>query len=435
MAKKKREEKPKEYTHRQLSHFNKQKRRQLIILITGITVIAAIILIPIIGWFVTEYLPLHQTVVSVNGVKFNMAEYIDTMKILRMNDSSIASETLASQALQYIGQGEEIKQGAAKLGVTISDNETKSYLKMAGLPDTKAFMDYYGNQILASELQNNYFGANVTKEENQVHPLMMMLESDKQAQQIRDLLVNGDNFTALAGKYALNYYSANVNSGDFGWHIRQILKTQTGTDIPLDYAFSADVGALSPPLTDNATYKQLGYWLIKLVDRPEEGKVNVQALLLSDNATAIDIKARLEAGTASLADMADKYTQYSLSKEKHGDFGVINSTDNSTYTQAFNDYVFNPATPTGKWSDPLLEKELWTQGGSWLVKVLEKEENRAVSSEDKKTIITDAFNNWFSGLSSDPNMKIDTSLITDKMAQWAIERLDKELPASSVQSS
>jgi hypothetical protein len=428
VAKKRTEEKPKEYTRRQLSHFNKQKRRQRIIFITGITVIAAIILIPIIGWFVSEFLPMRQTVLTVNDVKFNMAYYIDTMKIGRMNDSSKDTGTLSDEALQFITQGEIMRQGAAKLGITISDNETKNYLKMMNLPDTKGFRGYYGNQMLASELQNNYFGSKVPKEEAQVHALMMMLESDKQALDIRNRVANGDNFTALSEEFALNYYSKTVNKGDFGWHIRDVLRSQVGTEFPLDYAFSADVGALSPPISDNETYKQWGFWLIKVVDRPEEGKVNVQALLLSDNVTATDVKARLEAGTAGLGDMADKYTQYSLSKEKQGDFGVINITDNSTYTAAFNNYVFNPATATGKWSAPILETELWTRGGSWLVKVVEKEAIRAVSDEDRNYLISEAFNNWFTQLSSDPDLKVESDILTDAMRQFAMDRVDKEYP-------
>jgi hypothetical protein len=114
---------------------------------------------------------------------------------------------------------------------------------------------------------------------------------------------------------------------------------------------------------------------------------------------------------------------------------VINITDNSTYTQSFNDYVFNPATKTGKWSDPILDKELWTKGASWLVKVLEKDANRPVSDEDRNTIITTAFNNWFSELTSNPDLKVNSDMLTDKMSQWAINRLDKEIPPSTVRAS
>ncbi len=429
MAKRK-EEKPKEYTRRQLSHAKKEKLRQRIILITAIVIVAAIILIPVIGWIVTEYYPMHQTVLKVNDVKYNMRDMIDYMKIGRANDTNNEKNgwTLAGEALQYMQQGEIMRQGAAKLGITASDNETKQYLEMMGMPDDKAFKIYYGNQLIAAQLQNNYFGENLTKTADQVHALMMMLESDEQALEIREMLVSGGNFTALAEEHAQNYYSKNVNKGDFGWHIREVLKTMLGTDFPLDYAFSANAGDLSQPITDNETYKQWGYWLIKLVDRPEEGKVNVQALLVSDKALAMDIKSRLEANTAGLGDMADQYTQYSLSKDTHGDIGVINNADNSTYTQAFNDYVWNEATPAGIWSEPILEEELWTRGGSWIVKVVEKEADRALNDEDRSYLISEAFNYWFSTLTEDPALKLENDLVTEEMQLFAVERLEKEYP-------
>jgi hypothetical protein len=434
LAKKRREEKPKEYTRRQLSHFKKQKQRQRIILITGITVIAAIILIPIIGWFVTEYLPLRQTILRVNGVEFNVAYYLDFMKIGRLNDAQSDVSTLANNALQRMMQGETMKQGADKLGITVSDAEIKNYLKNTNLPESKGSMSYFRYQLLAEKLQSNYFGSKVPTEDKQVHALIMMLESDQQALSIRDRVAHGDNFTALAEQYALDYYSKNVNGGDFGWHVRDVLKLALGSDVPLDYAFSAEPGALSPPLSDNETSKQLGYWLIKVMDRPEPGKVVVQALLLSDNVTAEDIKARLEAGTDNLTYLVDKYNQSSLSQNTHGDLGVIDESENSTFTKAFNAYVFNPDTPTGAWSRPILDTEMETRGGSWLVKVIEKDDNRKVSDEDRNYLISQAFSDWFSQLASDPDLKMESNLLTEKIHQWVIDRATKEFPPTQVQS-
>lgn len=434
MAKKRTEEKPRELTHRQLSHFKKQKRRQRIIFISGIVIIAVVILLPLAGWFSTDFYPLHRTILEVNGAKFNVAEYIDTMKIIRSGQPSTDVSTVANNALQSMEQGEVLKQGAASLNITVSNEEVNTYLKNLKLPQTKSYVDFYRSQLLVQELEANYFGPQVPETADQVHPLMMMLESDQQAAQVRQRLVNGDNFTQLAKEYGQDYYSKNVNQGDFGLHVRDVLKDQVSSAIPLDYAFSAAVGSLSPPLSDNVTSKQSGYWLLKIVDRPESGKVDVQALLLSDNVTAADVKARLEAGTASLSDMADQYTQYSLSKDKHGDLGVISESENTTYTAAFNDYVFNPTSPAGIWSQPIHETELWTQGGSWLVKVLEKNVNAKVSDDDKNYIVQQALNNWYSGLTSDPNLKINTDSLTTEIRTWAINRLEKELPATQVQS-
>jgi parvulin-like peptidyl-prolyl isomerase len=424
VAKKKTEEQPKEYTRRQLSHAKKQKRRQNIIIIGGIVVIAAVILIPIIGWFVAEFLPMRATVLEVNGVRFNMAYYIDVMKIGRMNDSTKDAGTLASEALQYMFQGEVMKQGAAKLGITVSENETKSYLEMMGFPETKGFKGYYEVQIILAKVQNEHFVSQVPAQATQVHALMMMLENDSLAADIRSRIASGDNFTSFAEKYAQNYYSQKVNQGDFGWHIREVLKSQVGTDFPLDYAFSAPAGSLSQPITDNETYKQWGYWLIKVVDKPEEGKANVQALFVSDNVVATDIRAKLEANTAGLGDLAEKYSQYSLSKEKKGDLGLIDEAD-STFTDIFHDYVFNQATPTGKWSAPIPETLLWTRGGSWLVKIEGREDNKKVSDEDRNYLVSEAFNKWFTDLTNDPDLKVDTEMMTDKMRQFALERIDK----------
>jgi hypothetical protein len=287
--------------------------------------------------------------------------------------------------------------------------------------------------LLIQKLEANYFGPQVPQTADQVHPLMTMLESDQQAAEIRQRIVNGDNFTQLAETYGQDYYSKNVNQGDFGLHVRDVLKDQVSSAIPLDYAFSADVGSLSPPLTDNETSKQSGYWLLKIVDRPSSDNVDVQALFVSDNVVATNVRAQLVAG-GSLADLADQYTQYSLSKETHGNLGFISESENTTYTTVFNSYVFDPDSPVGVWSQPIHDSELWTTGGSWLVKVLEKKINAPISDEDKNYIVQKALQDWYSQLASDPNLKVNNDL-TYEIQTWAINRLEKEMPAAQVTPS
>jgi hypothetical protein len=433
VPKKRKEEKPKEYTHRQLSHFKKQKRRQRVIFFTGIAVIAVVVLLPLAGWLSSDYYPLHRTVLEVNGTKFNVREYVDTMKIIRQSQSSADASTIANNALQSMEQGAIIKMGAASLNITLSDSEVISYLKSLKVPQTRSYMDFYRSQLLIQKLEANYFGPQVPQTADQVHPLMTMLESDQQAAEIRQRIVNGDNFTQLAETYGQDYYSKNVNQGDFGLHVRDVLKDQVSSAIPLDYAFSADVGSLSPPLTDNETSKQSGYWLLKIVDRPSSDNVDVQALFVSDNVVATNVRAQLVAG-GSLADLADQYTQYSLSKETHGNLGFISESENTTYTTVFNSYVFDPDSPVGVWSQPIHDSELWTTGGSWLVKVLEKKINAPISDEDKNYIVQKALQDWYSQLASDPNLKVNNDL-TYEIQTWAINRLEKEMPAAQVTPS
>ena len=131
MAKKKKKiEKPKEYTRRQLSQHKKTKRRQRIVFISGVSIITIIILLIVGGWFITEFIPLHRTMLKVNGVKFNVGYYIDVMKVMRQNDSTMESATLAYQAVQEITEGEIVRQGAEKLGITVSKDEIKIGMKV-----------------------------------------------------------------------------------------------------------------------------------------------------------------------------------------------------------------------------------------------------------------------------------------------------------------
>jgi hypothetical protein len=426
VARKKKEAKPKEYTRRQLSHFKRARRRQRIVFIAGIGIIVAIILIVLGGWFASEFYPLHRTMLKVNGVKFNVAYYIDVMKAMRDQDRTLDTASLASNALQNMIQGELIRQGAEKLNITASKDEVTQILKNQGLPDNPGIRGYYQDQLVAYKMQSIYFASKVPTEAAQVHALIMLLESAQLAQEMKAKVASGDNFTTLAGEYSIPGYA----SGDYGYHPRDILKTQLDSDIPLDYAFSADIGSLSPPLYDANKQKQVGFWLINVVDRPEPGQAAVEALLVSENSTAMWLRDKLVAGSDNLSSLSDQFNQYSLSKEKHGDLGVLNESDNTTYTQAFNSYVFNPDTPTEQWSQPIRETELWTSGAYWLVQVLGREDNRAISQDDRSYLASQAYSDWVSGLSSDPDLDADISPLTEDLRQWAMDRLDKEYPQS-----
>ena len=84
MVKKKIEKPKREVTRRQLSRWQLQKRRQRILLGSGILIICAVI--GLIGagiyhqWYIPEYKPLHQTVITVNDTEFDMDYYIKMIK-------------------------------------------------------------------------------------------------------------------------------------------------------------------------------------------------------------------------------------------------------------------------------------------------------------------------------------------------------------------
>ncbi|MCK4274636.1 MAG: peptidylprolyl isomerase [Dehalococcoidales bacterium] len=424
MAKKKKVEKPqREFTRRQLSHLQKQKRRQRFVFIGGVTVIAAVVLIVLIGWLIGEVLPLHKTVLKVNGTEFDTSYYIDVLKIAGASQPDSNLQAMAGSVIQQVTQDELVRQAAEKLGITVSDEEVKKRLKDLGAPVSDGYVGFFRGQLLQTRLKDRYFGAQVLESDEQVHAMAMLVESESQALETRNRLQSGDNFTALAEEFAQNYYSKNVNKGDFGWHPEVILKNQLGSVVALDYAFDAEVGALSEPLYDEEIYKQLGYWLIRVNDIPEEGSASVSAVFLSSEEEAMEIKARLEAGE-ELRPIADEYSDYSPSRDKHGELGTIMPEEIS---ELFDAYVFSLGVELGKWSEPIRDDAYWTKGGYWLVEVVDKDDDRKLSSEDRTTLIQQLFDDWLNRVWGDPENDVDNSYLTEELGQWAIDRALKDM--------
>jgi hypothetical protein len=432
LAKKKREEKPREYTRRQLSHFQRQKRRQRIILFSGIAVILAIAIIVSVGWYLGDFKPLHRTIIQINDAKFNVLYYVDALEMMYNMNSNQTPDSLSSNLANYIIQDELIRQGAGEVGITVSDDDVRNLLGDTGKSADKATLDFFRTNQLESRLKDEYFNNQVPVSDNMVHMMAMMVESESVGWEVHDKLANGDNFTELNDQYALNDYSKNTNQGDYGWHPRDILQTQTKSFIPIDWALGAQVGDISPPLTDNESTKQYGYWLINVTARSQEGEAQVQALLLSSRDQAMDIKARLESGD-DLSTLADTYSQYSPSQQGHGDLGLIpppESENATSVSKAFDQYTFDNTTMLNQWSDPIPDDAFTTKGGYWIVKVAEKEDNRPLSDEDRSSLINTAYSNWVSQLWMQYATVIDTRGMTEAVRKQAVDRATKELRAN-----
>ncbi len=99
MAKKKTGKPQREVTKRQLSRWQEQQRRQRIVFGLGIFVIAAVIGFVGVGWYINQSRPLHQTVIRVNDVKFDMDYYV---KALAYYGKSMPGEFMQPLAEQFV---------------------------------------------------------------------------------------------------------------------------------------------------------------------------------------------------------------------------------------------------------------------------------------------------------------------------------------------
>lgn len=425
MAKKKVKKPHREATKRQLSQWQRQKRRQRIILGFGIFIIVAVLGIVGAGvytkWYIAEYKPLRQTVITVNDTEFNMDYYIKMLKVYGEGQPSYYMYYLADEVVRYIEQNELIRQGAMELGISVSDAEVNEKLKSLDLPLKQSYKDIFRAELLVSKLLDEYFEQEVPVSAEQRHVMAMLMESESQAIEVRARLEDGESFADIAGELSVEGVSKN-KEGDLGWHPKDILTVLLGTSIPEEYTFESEVGVLSQPLYDETITKEVGYWLIKVLEREEEsGEAHIQAILLGSQEEAQDVRDSLEASEdfdKDFADLAKELSQHDASKEDGGDLDWLAP---GTMSSAFDEFAFNAEIELGTLSEPIRDDTVITKGGYWLLEVVDEDEDRQIEDDDRDLLKGKLLNEWVSGLWDDPENKVE-SYLDDEKKWWAVER-------------
>ncbi len=273
MAKKQVEKPRREVTKGQLSRWQRQRKRQRIILGVGIFIIVAVLGIVVGGWFI-QYQRLHQTVIRVNETNFNMDYFIKTLKIHSENlppEYMVPEYILfvADEVARLIEENELIRQGAMEVGITVSDSEVDRELKRRNPPLSKDYRDLVRAEMLGRKLGDRYFEKEVPMSTEQRHIMAMFLESESQAIEVRARLESGEDFIELAGELSLENFSKK-KEGDLGWRPKGSLPVFLGSTFPEEQVFELEVGELSQPIYDEEKVKDVGYWLIEVLQRKEE---------------------------------------------------------------------------------------------------------------------------------------------------------------------
>ncbi len=415
MAKKKVERPKGKPTKRQLSRWQQQKRRQRVIISIGVSVIAVAVGLVVAGiyygWYLPEQKPLKQTVIEVNGTQFNMDYYIEALEYHAGGQSAQYIEFLLEPVLESIKHSELIRQEALELGITISDKEVEEELNSRNLPRNQAVSAMVRTQLLLERLRQEYFGLQVPLSTEQRYIMAMLLESQSQAAEVKAKLDDSEDFAQLAGELSLDSLTKE-NNGDLGWRPKGVLAGLLDTSLLDDYAFGSEVGVVSQPLHDEGKTKSLGYWLIQVLERREEGKeAHVQAMLLASREEAWDIRSRLEAGE-DFGQLATSFSHLPGVEEDNGDLGWVTKSDAS---QAFADFVFDSETELSIMSEPIGDETIDTKGGYWLFKVLD-EAIREIYDEDRELLVTKILDDWLAALMDDPESKVISYLDSEMKA-------------------
>ena len=500
MAKKKGVEKPPHvFTKRQISSIKRQKRRKNIILYSGITIIAAIVITLLVGLYVTQIRPYNQTVLKVYDREFSARYFMDTAEYVGALTSVYVGrldlmgyQQLIIEVPGYIERSEIMRLGAAELGITASDDEAKEYIKeqedtikqarraqlaeIKGqedlkkqesiqeldelkerselteeeylqelekieaqselreedyrnieeeindyrLPVSDASIDLARSSVLGDRVNEEYIKPDIPATADQVNMMVMLLESAEQAYDIAYRLEGGEEFPTLAEEHSLDQYSKG-DKGDLGWHIREKLEYDLGSAVPVDYAFGAAAGALSQPLSDENLQKNIGYWMVNVLERQGE-QAHLQVILLGSQWEADIVIQRIINGESFEA-LAREFSQDAISKDQGGELGMVSQ---GIRTFALDEYVFGPDASDMGILGPIRDEDITTRGGYWLVEVVDREDNRPIEEEDAKHLEDTAYQDWLLQLWEDATDDIDESNLTPEVQQWMLEKLTEE---------
>ncbi len=370
LVKKKQEMPRREVSRRRLARWQQQRKRQRFTLILGILVIAAVVVVMGVGWYLSQYQPKQETVIRVNDTTFNMDYYIKAIKYYTEGQPAQVIQYLVPQVELSIQENELIRQGALKLGFSVSDREVDEELEGRDLPVNKASRDIVRAGMLVNKLRDEYFEQQVPVSAEQRHILAMFLESESRANEVRARLESGEDFAELAGELSLDDFSQ-AAQGDLGWHPKDVLPELLGTPVVGESAFSAEAGVLAAPVYDEEKVKPVGYWLVKVLKKEEAiNQAKVFGILLDSEEAAQMMRERVEAGE-DFFELASEFSKHEASREDGGNLGWLSPGETSPALDAF---IFDKEIELGQVSEPIYDDTFAPEGGYWLIKVLDRRE-------------------------------------------------------------
>ena len=406
-------------TKRQLSRHRRQQRIQHIIYITGAVFLALLVGFVGYGYWDVQIKPFHQPAAKINGTTYDMDYYIKFLELYSKGQDATQTATVADNLINVMQYNQAVDRAAPELGISVSSDEVNSTLKTLTFPDEKVYRDAISSTLLATKLLQNYFDKEIPASAEQVEAQALFVESTDIAKEVADRLAAGDNFTSLVTEYSLEPLTKGVG-GNLGWlpkGFADILLGSLGNSALKDIPFTLKAGELSEPTFDGVVSKSLGYWVVQVTEKDATKGSHVRGILTGSRHDAESIRDKILAGD-DFATLVKTYSQDSASAGQGGDLGWTGEGGMS------NRLVMGLAMPleTGAVSQPAADSTIQTKGGFWLVRVINKDENRAIDDTTRQTLKTRLFEKWIA-----EKMKNDSveTLLTGDQKSWAVNLVVK----------
>ena len=402
-------------TKRQLSRHRRQQRIQHIIYITGAVFLALIICFIGYGYWDVQVRPFSQPVAKINGNTYDTGYYVKMLDLYTKGQDATQTTTMADNLIKTMQYNEAVNRAAPELGITVTNDEVTALLKAASMPDGKVYRDAAAATLLTNKLDSDYFDKQVPASTEQVLAQALFVESADIADKVAARLIAGDNFTVLANDFSLEPITKQYG-GELGWlpkGFTNILLGNLGNSKLNDIPFTLQPGELSQPTFDGVVKKSIGYWVVQVTEKDAVKGSFVRGILTGSRHDAEVIRAKIIDGE-DFATLVKNYSQDTAVSDNVGNMGWTGQNEIS------NRIVLGLALPldAGAVSQPGVDSSVETVGGFWLIRVLEKDENRALDDTTRQTLKTALFENW---LTNEIIKDTVETFLTDEQKAWAID--------------
>ena len=253
-------------------------------LITASLIIAIILVVVGVGYYLIYVKPFQTKVIVVGEDTINIGYFIKRirMDITASGDPNVMLERLTHEIL--------IKQGAPRYGIEVTDDDITEALKeMArGQSETisdSEFKEWYRQQLNETELTDSeyrdlthtlvlaqrlheYLAERVPTVAEQVHLHIIVLESYEDALEVQEKLDAGADFADLAREVSIDE-ETRENGGDLEWVPVEILEGQFEWAV-----LNLDIGEASEPLRTG----ELAFSIITISEKAAAREVDEDAL-------------------------------------------------------------------------------------------------------------------------------------------------------------
>lgn len=221
-----------------------------------------------------EAAPEEGVVARVNGVPITQAEFDAAFVRYAREESAADTLTLASQVLDMLIEQELVAQGAAKLGITVSDADIEAEIQglrsmVSGEEEWQEFLQQNGysedelraaqRDTLLSLRVQEYLMATLQGNVPQVRARHIVVRSEAEANVILNALSAGADFAALALQHSTDV-TTRESGGELGWFTRTELLDARLTEI----AFALEPNQIAGPIPT-----RIGYHILQTLEKAE----------------------------------------------------------------------------------------------------------------------------------------------------------------------